>query len=219
MDHVGVPSDPDSHPALTGKVHTVPTRKHLVLDDDVYEALVGRRDMTGLPIGRIGNSILRTHIAAVLLEDLVGKTLVETGRISQDEYSEVLHQASNELRRSFRPGHVPIETTVDGQLISGSWGISNVFSSPDGSFQILECWARDSLQRPMGQHSHDADEFFIALSGRALFVMRGLPFTLMPGNILQVPAGAEHSAVPLNAECHILAVTVPATAEYSEGPK
>ena len=212
-------SDPDSHPALRGKVQAVPTRKHLVLDDDVHEALVGRRDMTGLPISKIGNSILRAHIAAVLLEDLVGRALVERGRISQDEYSEVLRQASNELRRSFRPGHPPVEATADGELISGSWGVKSVFSSPDGAFQILECWARDSLQQPMGQHSHDADEFFIALSGRALFVMHGLPFTLMPGNTLQVPAGAAHSAVPLNAECHILAVTVPATAEYSASPK
>ena len=193
----------------------MPTRKHLVLEDDVYEALLGRKDLTGLPIGRIGNSILRGHIAAVLLEDLAGKRLVENGHISQDEYREVLREASTELRRSFQPGHVPIEAMADGQLVAGSWGIDNVFSSPDGSFQILECWARDSLQQPMEQHSHDAAEFFIALGGRSLFVMSGLPFTLVPGNMLQVPARAAHSAIPLTADCYLLAVTVPATADYS----
>jgi hypothetical protein len=61
--------------------------------------------MTGLPIGRIGNSILRTHIAAVLLNDLVGKKLVEAGRLSHAEYKDVLHQASEELHRISRPGH------------------------------------------------------------------------------------------------------------------
>lgn len=193
----------------------MPTRKHLVLEDDVYEALLGRKDMTGLPIGRIGNSILRTHIAAVLLEDLVGKRLVENGHISQDEYREVLREASIELRRSFQPGHIPVETVADGKLVSGSWEINNVFCSPDGSFQVLECWARDSLQQPMGQHSHHADEFFIALSGKALFVMSGLPLTLVPGNMIQVPAMAAHSAIPLTADCYLLAVTVPATADYS----
>lgn len=196
----------------------MPTRKHLVLDDDVYEALVGRKDMTGFPIGRIGNTILRGHIAAVLLEDLVGQKLIEEGLISRDEYREVLHQASAELRGSSPLGRVPVEIAANGGMVSGSWGISSVFSSPDGSFQILECWARDSLQQPMRQHSHEADEYFIALSGRALFVMSGLPFTLVPRNILQIPAGAAHSAVPLNAECHLIGITVPATDEYSASP-
>ena len=207
--------DPVRHPDLKGKVQAVPTRKHLVLEDDVYEALLGRKDLTGLPISRIGNSILRGHIAAVLLEDLVGKRLVENGRISQDEYREVLREATTELRRSFQPGRAPIEASADGRMVSGSWEIENLLRSGDGSFQILECWARDSLQQPMGQHFHDADEYVIALNGRSFFVMGGLPFTLTKGNMLQVPSGAVHSAIPLSADCHLLAVTVPATAEYS----
>lgn len=193
----------------------MPTQKHLVLDDDVYGALLGRKDLTGRPISRIGNSILRAHIAAAHLEDLIGKELVETGRISQDEYREVLHQALTELRRSFQPGRAPVEVSADGRMVSGSWEIENRFRSEDGSFQILECWARDSLQQPMGQHTHDADEYLIALNGSTLFVMSGLPFTLVKGNVLQVPARAEHSAVPLDSDCHLLAVTVPATVEYS----
>ena len=101
-------------------------------------------------------------------------------------------------------------------MVSGSWEIENVSCSVDGSFQVLECWARDSLQQPMGQHFHDADEYVIALSGRSLIVMGGLPFTLAKGNMLQVPAQANHCVTPLDCDSHILMVTVPATREYCE---
>lgn len=197
----------------------MPTQKHLVLDDDVYQALVGRKDMTGLPISRIGNSILRDHIAAVLLEDLVGKQLVEAGRISEDEYREILHRADSELRRTYQPGLAPVDVLGDGRMVSGSWEIENLLRASDDSFQVLECWARDSLQQPMGQHSHDSDEFIITLAGRTLFVLMGLPFTLVKGSVVQIPAGATHSGVPLDSDSHLLAVTVPATDEYSASPK
>jgi len=193
----------------------VSTRKHLVLEDDVYEALLGRRDMTGLPIGRIGNSILRTHIAAVLLNDLVGKKLVEAGRLSHAEYRDVLHQASEDLHRISRPGYAPVEAAEDGTMVSGSWKFASIHRSDDGSFQLMECWARDALKQPIGQHSHSADEFLIAVGGRCLLVMEGFPFTLVKGNVLRVPAGATHSAVPLDAGCHLLVLTIPATPEYS----
>lgn len=197
----------------------MPQSKHLVLDDDVYEALVGRRDMTGMPISRIGNDILRTHISAVLLDDLIGKKLVEAGRLSHAEYRDVLHQASEELHRIFQPGHAPVEVTEDGTLVSGSWKLASVYRSDDSAFQLIECWARDALKQPMGQHSHSADEFFIAVGGRCLLVMEGFPFTLVKGNVLQVPAGATHSAVPLDTDCHLLVLTIPATPEYSPHPK
>jgi quercetin dioxygenase-like cupin family protein len=193
----------------------MPTTKHLVLDDDVYEALIGRRDMTGLPISRIGNSILRAHIAAVLLEDLLGEKLVESGRLSEGEYRDALEQALGELRRSFHPGHVSVEATANGRLIAGSWVIQSLLRPSDGSFQLLECWVRDSLQRPMEQHSHDADEYVISISGRSQWVTGGVPVVLRKGNMLQIPAGAIHSAVPLDPECHLLVATVPATPEYS----
>jgi mannose-6-phosphate isomerase-like protein (cupin superfamily) len=192
----------------------MPTRKHLVLDEDVYNALLGRKDMTGLPISRVGNAILRSHIAAVSLQDLVGRKLVETGRISHAQYTEALHQASSELRRSFQPARAPVDFVEGGTMVSGSWQIENVFCSSDGSFQILECWARDSLQQPMRQHFHDADEYAIALDGRSLFVMSGLPSTLSKGNVLQVPAQANHSVTPLDRDSHLLMVTVPATPDY-----
>lgn len=197
----------------------MPTTKHLVLDDDVYESLLGRKEMTGVPISRIGNSILRTHIAAALLEDLVASRLVKTGRLSHAEYREILRQASEELRHSYKPGLAPIEAIGESTMVAGSWMIESIFHSEDGSFHVLECWARDTLQQPIGQHSHDADEFVIALDGRSLFVMGGIPLTLAKGNVLQVPAGAVHSAVPLDAGCHLLMVTVPATSEYALRPK
>jgi mannose-6-phosphate isomerase-like protein (cupin superfamily) len=197
----------------------LPTSKHLVLDDDVYEALLGRRDLTGMPISKIGNGVLRSHIANVLLEDVVGQKLVETGHLSRAEYQDILHQAAEELRRTFQPKRVPVEVADDGTMVAGSLMIANIHRPEDGAFQLLECWARDTLQQPMGQHAHGADEFLVALSGRSLVVMGGFPFILTKRNMLQIPAGVIHSVVPLDSECHFLVLTVPATPEYAPRSK
>ncbi len=171
--------------------------------------------MTGLPIGKLGNAILRSHIASVHLEELLGKKLVESGRVDREEYQEILEGALRELRDAFTPGHAPVEITASGDMVSGSWEIQSLLRPSDGGFQILECWARDALQRPMAQHSHDADEYAIMLGGRSHWVISGTPIVLQKGNVLQIPAEAVHACLPLDRECHMLVVTVPATPEYS----
>ncbi|MFC2083347.1 cupin domain-containing protein [Candidatus Bipolaricaulota bacterium] len=189
--------------------------KHLVLDEDIHKALMQRREMTGLPISQLGNSILRGHIAATLLENLLGQHLIDKGFISTEQYQEVLEQVDHDLRDRFRPGTVLIEQSEDGNLISGSWEIKNLFEDPIGSYQLLEVWVRDALQNPISQHAHDADEYIISLGGRTLFIMSGVPFTLIRGNMLQIPSGAPHSAFPMNTDCHLLVMTMPAASEYS----
>lgn len=189
--------------------------KHLVLDEDVHKALIQRREMTGLPISHLGNAILRGHIAATLLENLLGQHLIDKGFISTEQYQEVLEQVDHDVRARFRPGIAPIEQSEDGKLISGSWEIENLFEDPMGSYQLLEVWTRDALQQPMSQHVHDADEYIISLGGRTLFIMSGVPFTLTKGNMLQIPSGAPHSAFPMSTDCHLLTMVMPAVPEYS----
>jgi mannose-6-phosphate isomerase-like protein (cupin superfamily) len=192
----------------------MPTRKHLVLEDDVYEALVGRTQLSGLPIGRLGNAILRAHIGSALLESFVCHRLVEMGRVTEDEYRGVLDEAAQTLRRSFLPVSPPVDRGEGEELISGSWAIQNVYSPPEGAYQLLEVWAKDNLQRPMGQHAHAADEYVIGISGKTMFVMNGIPCTLRPGGIFQIPSGSVHSATPLGADSHLLVLVVPAVPEY-----
>jgi len=95
-------------------------KKHLVLDADVHEILKQRKELTGSSIKEIGNSVLRTFIESVFLGDIVGRILVEKGKVSEDEYSHALKQASAELRQFQANVGVPVEMTRKGTLIAGS---------------------------------------------------------------------------------------------------
>ena len=190
------------------------TKKHLVLDDDVHEILKQRKELTGSSIREIGNSVLRTSVESVFLGDIVGRILVKEGKVSEDDYSRALNQASTELRRSQTNLRVPVETSSKGTLVAGSLETRQIFRRSDGAFQVLESWTRDSRQLPMQPHRHAADEFFIVLQGRIVITMNGIPYTLDALNMLQVPAGVVHSVKPLDADCHFLEVLSPAVPEY-----
>ena len=192
----------------------MPKQKHLVLDNDVHEILKERKELTGSSIKEIGNSVLRTSIESVFLGDIVGRILAKKGKVSEDDYSRALEEASAELRQSQTNIRVPVEPTSKGTLIAGSLETRQLFRRSDGAFQILECWTRDSLKLPMQAHRHAADEFFIVLHGRIIITMSGTPYTLGSLNMLQVPADVIHSVKPLDPDCHFLAVLSPAVPEY-----
>ena len=192
----------------------MPKRKHLVLDDDVHEILKERKDLTGSSIREIGNSVLRDSMESVFLGDIVGRILVDNGKVSEDDYNRALNQASAKLLQSQAIIRIPVETTSKGTLIAGSLETRQLFRRSDSAFQVLECWARDSRGLPMEAHRHAADEFFIVLQGRIIITMNGTPYTLGALNMLQVPAGVVHSVKPLDPDCHFLAVLSPAVPEY-----
>ncbi len=189
-------------------------QKHLVLDDDVHEILSERKQLTGSSIKEIGNSVLRDSMESVFLGDIVGRILVENGKVSENDYSRALNQASTKLRQSRAIIRIPVETTSKGTLIAGSLETRQLFRRSDSAFQVLECWARDSMGLPMDAHRHAADEFFIVLQGKMLVTMAGTAYTMRPLNILQVPSGVVHSVKPLDPDCHFLTVLVPAVPEY-----
>jgi mannose-6-phosphate isomerase-like protein (cupin superfamily) len=189
--------------------------KHLVLDEDVHKALTQRREMTGSPIAHLGNAILRGHIASSLLESMLGQRLIDNGFVTAEQYQEVLEQVNRGVRDQLRTGTTPIARSAEGDFVSGSWQTRNLFEDAVGSFQLLEMWARDALQHPMPQHSHDVDEYVISLAGRSFFVTNGIPFTLTKGNVAQIPAGTAHSAIPMDVECHLLVLVAPYLPELS----
>ena len=190
-------------------------QKHLVLDADVHEALMKRKDLTGLPISRVGNEILRRHISSVLEDHLLGDYLIENGFITREEFRKALEQVDRTVQDKYRPGSVPLKHLGGGRFVSGSWEIHRLHEESSGSFQLLEAWARDGLQRPMIQHSHTSEEYLVSLGGRCLVIMSGTPFTLTKDCSLRIPAGVTHSATPLDAECHMLILSSPALQEYS----
>lgn len=190
-------------------------QKHLVLDEDVHEALSQRRDLTGLPISRVGNAILRAHISSTLQEHLLGDYLIQNGYISPEEYAAALHQVDRKMHEQYRPGSVPLKCVERGRFVSGSWEILNLYEESSGMFQLLEAWSRDDLQRPMVQHVHSSEEYLISLKGRCLVVMSGTPLTLTKDCSLRIPSGVPHSATPLDEQCHILVLASPMLPEYS----
>lgn len=194
----------------------MPTRKHLVLDEDVHKALTLRRDMTGFPMGQIGNGILRSHISTAQFQQILGDQLIESGCVTAEQYQDLLASVNQQLREKHVPGEPPLTRLANGHFVSGSWEIETLHEDPMGAFQLLEAWARDGFQNAMTQHTHDAEEFLIALSGRCFVVMGGIPFTLVQPGWLRIPSGAPHSVTP-NAECRLAILVTPAQPEYSTG--
>lgn len=191
------------------------TQKHLVLEDDVYQCLIARRNMTGVPMGKIGNSIIRSHIAQTEFEHLLGECLVAAGRATPDQYHAAVESTHRLLRKRFSPGALTLEREPDGTLLCGSWAIKEVFAPSGFGYQVLEAWARDPWERAIEQHSHNADEYAIALGGKTLIIMNEVPCTLRRDSVLQIPAGAVHSAIPLDIESRLLLVVIPPVAEFS----
>ncbi len=166
-------------------------------------------------MGIIGNSILRSQMAAVQLEQLVGLELISTGKVTAEEYQGALREATDALRRTRTPSaSLPLEKGENGIFFAGSWAIHSLFCLPEGTCQLLEAWARDACERSTEQHSHDADEYIVALDGKTLIVLNGVPCTLRKNNVLQVPAGAMHSTTPLGQDAHLLFLLVPAVPEF-----
>lgn len=190
------------------------TPKHLVLEDDVHRTLKAKKGLAGLSIREIGNAVLRSSMDREHLPDIVGRILVRMGKLSEDEYRQVLDQASAEAQRTRVDDTLPITRTRGGELVSGSWAMENLATSRSDLFQVLECWARDDHRIPMQEHHHDADEFVIALRGRTLITMDGVPVALGARNMLQIPAGCAHSGTPLDGTAHVVAVVMPPIPEY-----
>ena len=190
------------------------TNKHLVLDDDVHEALEERKHLTGSTIRDIGNSVLRTSMGIVFLTDILGRILAEKGIVSEGDYNDALDQASSQLTEI---GQLPVQVTVKGTAVAGSWEIRQLFCRSDNAFQVLESWTRDLRQLPMDAHQHAADEFFVLFSGRVVVTMSGVPYSLCPLNMIQVPSGVVHSVKPVADDCHLIAILSPAVRELFTG--
>ena len=191
------------------------SKKHLVLDQDVHQSLSKRREMTGLPIGRIGNAILRSHMRAARHERLVGEELVRRHHVSCEEYKAVLESVERRVRDGRGSGTPYAERIGECEFLAGSWEIHNLFESPVGAFQLLECWTRDSDMRPLSQHAHAVEQHVIVLEGRCIVIMKGIPSILTKDCALRIPAEVTHGVTPLDEDCHLLAVMTPAAPEYS----
>ena len=182
------------------------SRKHLVLDGDVHEALSRQKALTRLPLKEIGNSILRSHSADLLMATIIGNLLVAEDLVTSAEYQELMDRAAGKVQQSFTDSSVLLEPKAGDSLTIGSWEIANILTSAKGTFQIMEYWARDTFRTPIPGHHHEGDEFLVSLRGRTIVTLRGTSHILGPKNMLQIPAGCTHSATPLDDTVHLIAI-------------
>lgn len=64
-------------------------------------------------------------------------------------------------------------------------------------------------------HSHDFDQLALVVEGRVRFTVDGEPFEVGPGEVLLIPAGAEHAGEPLDDRRALnLDLFAPARADY-----
>jgi mannose-6-phosphate isomerase-like protein (cupin superfamily) len=194
------------------------TKKHLVLEDDVYLKLKKRKAHTSLSEKAIGNALLRSSLSRALLPDIIGQKLVESHKITQGEFTQAVEAALYELQEAAHPFAKIIKRTKTGSLVSGSWEFSECARSKDGAFQILECWARDSRNRAMPCHVHEETEIAVVVSGKVEIRLEGMIKILGPGESLSIPSQQIHTSAPLTTDTRLLMISTPAIARLDDMP-
>jgi len=186
------------------------SKKHLVLDDDVYLKLRRRRARTRLSGKAIGNSILRSVLSRPPLPEAIGKKLTEMGKVSKEEYEQAVADAIKDVQKV--PAHVSeiVEPTDDETFVTGSWEFKELCRSPNGEFQVLECWARDKRYMLVKPHFHSEVEYFIVVTGRVQIESETGSQVLGPAEFLCIPPEAVHSNGPLTEDTRVLVLSIPA---------
>jgi len=189
------------------------TRKHLVLDDDVYLKLKRRKARTKFTVKRIGNSLLRSELSHRSLPEAVGKVLVDMEKLSPEEYKEVLAEAERQIKTVPRSISEISKVSESNTFTSGSWKWKEIWKSSDEAFQVLESWARDAKKAPMQLHYHSEHEYLIVLAGRVSVQTETRDHILEAGDSFCISPELVHSTVPLTRDVRVVTISVPALKE------
>jgi mannose-6-phosphate isomerase-like protein (cupin superfamily) len=189
----------------------VSTRKHVNLDMDVHLKLKKRRKQTGLTIKQTANSLLRCALnQRQLLYDVVGERLVESGRVTRDEYSEIVAETLDEIRERAAQGHDLLIPRPDGTYVAAGWRFEPLHADPEGSFQIVHARVVDARKRVAPVHVHPVDEVITVVSGHIIVHSESSCTTLDESGCVRIPAGDAHSTTPLTPNTAVLLLFVPA---------
>lgn len=190
------------------------TRKHLVLDDDVYLKLKRRKARSKFSAKAIGNSLLRSALSHPSLFEVIGRVLVDMEKLSPEEYKQVVAEAERQIQVVPHRVSEVMKVSERKTFISGSWEWKEIWKSPDEGFQVLECWARDKKKVSIPAHYHREREFVIVLAGRVNIQTETESHILEPGGFFCISPDLMHSAAPLTADARAVAISVPASKEY-----
>lgn len=181
------------------------TKKHLVLDYDVYLRLNKRKRETGLPASTIGNAILRTcldHTAQRV--DLLREVMSEAGKITRDEFDEFLAKTAVLSRELSADGDELLQTATKEPIEAGSWMMRVNYQASDGALVVVECWVHDRRKRPVKSYYHNDGVHVLVLNGSVLYQIMGDQHILHARDTLYIPGGAVHAATPLSDDARLL---------------
>jgi len=187
--------------------------QHLVLDEDVHKALKARKKKTNTTVKEIGNSALRAALSIPTKEDLVVQKLVETGKMTREDYEVAKAAASKEVKAAHkRAAEVASPQTDSETWVMGSWEVREAYLSPDSRVQMLDMWARDTKKVAMGPIAHDeSDVWATVIQGKALLEIGGETRLLTAHESVHISPGTVHAATPLTRATRAAVLVVPPT--------
>lgn len=185
--------------------------QHLVLEDDVHKALKARKKTTGITVKEIGNSALRAALSLPTLEDLVIDKLVETKKISREDYERATAQADKDLRAAYKRAFEAAVPVAPQRWTIGSWELAELYRDPQGKCLVMDSRACDGSKTPtpvlVYDHSH---AWGIVIEGRIRMAVAGEERSYGPGEVIHVPPGTPHTSAPLTRTTRALLVSSPA---------
>lgn len=191
--------------------------QHLVLDDDVHVALKRRKKDTGVTVREIGNSALRAALSVSTHRDLTVENLIATGKITRDDYDRAVASAAHALRAMYKPIQAMLAAAPERTYVCGSWEARDLVRAADGSYQVVEAWAKDVKQKvpqAWSEGQHDVD--VVVLKGKVCLETEQGPHTFGPLDSLHCPADQAFRATPVTRTTRMIVVFSPALPEKPE---
>lgn len=183
--------------------------KHLVLDEDVHRALKNKKSETGVNVKDLGNSVLRSVLERPLLTEAIGRRIVSSGMMSEEEFSELRKEALRDITEPLTKNPSVFQPTAHNTFTSGSWEMRELACDPENQFQIFLMWARDLQFKAIPLHTHEGMEYWVILSGAMMVTVDAETQVLKAPGAQIVPQGASHSSAPLSSETMLIVILTP----------
>ncbi len=185
--------------------------QHLVLDNDVHKALKARKKQVGITVKEIGNSALRAALLVPTKQELIAQKLVETGKITREEYDRAVAAATRSLKSGRAAARQPIVPPLDGTTVTvGSWKGAMIHRDPQGMYVLFAHEAADGKKTPSTLHDHsEAQSWAVVLQGKVRWRIGAEERVCGPGEPVLIPPGVLHNSAPLTRNTVMLMLMSP----------
>jgi len=157
---------------------------------------------------------MRSVLSRALLTDFIGEKLVEMGKLSSDEYDQLLAEATKKAQGMANLFDDLVSITDRKTITIGSWEAQEVFRPSDDAFQVLYAWISDGSRAPTASHYHDQHEFILVLNGAVEVETETQDHILKPQDSVSIPPGKLHNTIPLTEDARVIVVNTPPWPDY-----